>query len=315
MPATVTEKTFLKWPTGGVLGYKTREGENGEKLIDVVWCRTCSKHVNKIKANSKQSGAADIDAFVQGTSFVTRYTILRHIDKSKGHKLGLEYEDLENQALNRAKRPGGPIVIDSYVDDDDQSASARPTPSTGSSSSGSASGPGGKRQRRVDELIHTQAHEAYGKMFKTAYLLACDGLPLNKFKTLTAIQKANGVKLIHGCDSAGKAKEFIGYIADAIRDKIGVLVASAAAFSLLSDGSQARKTGMEKELIFVRIVRCGIPIYYCIALQDIPGDSTAENIKRAIDQVISLVKSCRCPRIYLPAVVSVCVYNNGLIQG
>ncbi|XP_014667320.1 PREDICTED: zinc finger protein 862-like [Priapulus caudatus] len=133
--------------------------------------------------------------------------------------------------------------------------------------------------------MRKQAEEAYRKLLQTAYIMACDGLPLSHFTTLVKVQRASGVNLIQGCDDSNKAREFVSFLADGIRDKLALIMASATAYSTLTDGSMARKTSSEKELVFVRLVRGGIPLYYCVALQDLSeyGDSTAENIKKAID--------------------------------
>lgn len=74
-------------------------------------------------------------------------------------------------------------------------------------------------------------------------------------------------------------------IAEAIRETVAVLLCNATAFSILTDGSQPRKTGSEKELVMVRVEKAGIPCYYVIALQDIDefGNPSADNLKRAID--------------------------------
>ena len=88
---------------------------------------------------------------------------------------------------------------------------------------------------------------------RSADMLAVDGRPL----TVVRIQKANGVKVIHGCDSNQKAREFIGIIANTVREKITDIVSKATAFSILSDGSQARKTSCEKELVLIRTVKYG----------------------------------------------------------
>ena len=60
----------------------------------------------------------------------------------------------------------------------------------------------------------------------------------------------------------------MSYLAESIRDKLAVILLSSKAFSILTDGSEARKTGMEKELIFVRVICGGITIYFGSALQD-----------------------------------------------
>ena len=62
-----------------------------------------------------------------------------------------------------------------------------------------------------------------------------------------------------GYDSQHCARELIHEISNSIREEISKLVADATAFSILSDGSQARKTGSEKELIFIRVMKNGTP--------------------------------------------------------
>ena len=117
------------------------------------------------------------------------------------------------------------------------------------------------------------------------YLLAVNNQPLSAFETAVKIQKSNGVKLIEGLDSSAKAKEFINYLADSARRKLLSILTEASFFSILTDGSQARKTGCEKELILARVVRSGESTFYCIGLQDIDsyGDATSDNLKLSID--------------------------------
>ena len=65
------------------------------------------------------------------------------------------------------------------------------------------------------------------------------------------------------------------------------MVNNAPFFSLLSDGSQARKTGEDKELLLTRIVRNGTPIYLLVNLLNMSefGGTDADSIKDAIDSV------------------------------
>ncbi len=76
-------------------------------------------------------------------------------------------------------------------------------------------------------------------------------------------------------------------LAETIRRKLAVILSSSTAFSVLSDGSQARKTASEKELVMVLTVRDGAPVCYVAALQEVDewGDATAINLKAAIDAV------------------------------
>ena len=110
-------------------------------------------------------------------------------------------------------------------------------------------------------------------------------LPFNKFQVLVKCLRDNKVKLIQGRDDHRACEEYVSYIAESIRDKLAVILSSAKAFSILTDGSKARKTGMEKELVFVRVIRGGIPVYFCAALQDCNefGGTDADSLKLAID--------------------------------
>ena len=64
-----------------------------------------------------------------------------------------------------------------------------------------------------------------------------------------------------------------------------VILSSSKAFSILTDGSEAKKTGMEKELIFVRAICGGILVYFCSVLQDCNefGGTNADSLKLDAD--------------------------------
>ena len=133
------------------------------------------------------------------------------------------------------------------------------TASTSSTASGNEQNT--SQQPRIDDTMHRLARAAYEKLMKSAYMLAVDGLPLSSFKTVVSVQKANGVRLITGNDNGHAAREFVHEIALAIKEKLALIMCSVRAFSLLCDGSQARKTGKEKELVLIRVVRGeGIPL-------------------------------------------------------
>lgn len=151
----------------------------------------------------------------------------------------------------------------------------------------STSRPTNPRQPRIDDTLHKNAKDAYKKLIKTAYLIAVGGIPLVHFETVVICQKANGVKLIHGCTSGKQAREFVHEIADAIREKLALIMCTVHSFGILTDGSQARKTSQEFELVLIRVVRGGIPLYYCVSLADMDawGDANADNLKLAIDDV------------------------------
>jgi hypothetical protein len=115
---------------------------------------------------------------------------------------------------------------------------------------------------------------------------------------MVKVQKANGVRLLKGIENSKKAQEFISYLGRSVRKKLSSLLSSSNTFASLSDGSQARKTGSEKELVYFRMVRGGIPVCYAAALQDVDsyGDATAENIKRSIDSTFLNKLDCKPER-------------------
>ena len=101
------------------------------------------------------------------------------------------------------------------------------------------------------------------------------------------IQKANGVQLISGADSNKKGYEIVDTISTTIRNKLTGLVKDANFFSILSDGSQARKTNSEKELVMARIVRNGQPQFLTLGLENMDeyGDAAADNLKKCQDNI------------------------------
>ena len=63
--------------------------------------------------------------------------------------------------------------------------------------------------------------------------------------------------------------EYLGSTVTAIEETVAVIMASSHFSSLLSDGSQARKTGSDKELVLIRVERGGILVYITLSLLQI----------------------------------------------
>jgi len=264
----VHRTTFERWGVQSYIGFHT----NDTQQVTDVWCKTCARHIKLILRDSRIRGQAKVDAqrYVTGTTFVTKHSVVRHLS-SQAHKIGLLLQ-FESEC----------------------------TPGPCSNSEINFI-----KQPRIDIAISRQADEAYKKLMTSAYLLAVDGQPLSTFKTIVRIQKANGVQLIEGIESATKCAEFVHTLSQAIRQKLSEILCSATAFSVLSDGSQARKTGSEKELILFRTSTNGNPVHYAVALQNIDtyGDATANNLKKSIDDVF-------LKKVPIPAEH----YKNGLIS-
>lgn len=90
-----------------------------------------------------------------------------------------------------------------------------------------------------------------------------------------------------GRDDSRAAKEFIHSIGVAVKAACEELIRKSPFISLLSDGSQARKTQEDKELMLTRIVRNGAPLYLLVDLLNMSeyGGTDANSIKEAIDSI------------------------------
>lgn len=127
----------------------------------------------------------------------------------------------------------------------------------------------GPKKPRVDTMHRVASTVAYKKLTRTAYELALKpSFPLSAFEVMVKCQPSNDVTLIDGKHDGRPAKEFIKSIYKAVTGKVAVILASKHAMSLFSEGSQARKTGAEKELVLIRMGRNGIYMYcqYCYLL-------------------------------------------------
>ena len=139
-------------------------------------------------------------------------------------------------------------------------------------------------QIRTQTSLKEPTKLAYKKLIEAAYSLAEGILPFNKFEVLVKCLRDNNVKLISGRDDNRACEEYVSYLAKSIRDKLTMILSSSKAYSI-SDGSETRTTGMEKELIFVHVIRGEIPIYFRSALQDRNefGGTDADSLKLAVD--------------------------------
>ena len=76
-------------------------------------------------------------------------------------------------------------------------------------------------------------------------------------------------------------------LADTLKKDIKLILLQVSAFSLAFDGSQPRKTGTEKELVYSKCAICGEAVELlldCIHVDDYGGDAC--DLKCAIDDVI-----------------------------
>ena len=78
------------------------------------------------------------------------------------------------------------------------------------------------------------------------------------------------------------AQEYIHYIANVVHEKVVTIVVSKGFKAMLSDGSQMRKNGNEKEVVLVSVEYFGISVYCVVSLLDMAtfGGTNADTLKK-----------------------------------
>ena len=229
-------RTFLSWGKEAIIGYKTTEQSN-RVFVNFVWCKVCARNEDAIKVHPTCKGKAkeSMLSYITGFNFVTKHTINRHLS-GKAHTIALEAENAKTSA-------------DRLTLDDAATATLR--------------------QPKINFALDKASDTAYRKMMWTAYEMSLEAtMPLKHFKVLVKCQRRNGVMLIKGKDNGTAAKEYIHSIADAIREKVADFIKSNSFFSILSDGSQARKVKTDKEMIMIRTEKSGLPCYFVVSLAE-----------------------------------------------
>ena len=141
--------------------------------------------------------------------------------------------------------------------------------------------------------MNSNTSQADRRMIKAAYKFAlCPQLSLKSFKLLVKCQRMHDVALISGNDDNHAVSEYLGSIVAGIQEKVAVIMANSHFFSLLSDGSQACRTGSDKELVLIKIQRGGIPIYITLSLLEMSdfGGTDSASLKEGIDQIFDKEK-------------------------
>ena len=231
----------------------------GKKMVNFVWCKVCAQYKEPILSKVKGSAKTSALSFINGTNFVTRHSVMRHLNggTGSGHHIVL--------VLERGKPKEQQIGID---------LSNKPVLS----------------QQSIVSLTKTSTKEGYTKLFRTAYELAMNPtISLAQFHTLVKVQRKNGVRLIEGHDDGKAAREFIHYIADTISEKTAAILGNSNFMSILTDGSQATKTGSEKGLVLIRTERNGIPVCFVASLLEMSewGGIDANSLKNGMDSNFS----------------------------
>lgn len=99
------------------------------------------------------------------------------------------------------------------------------------------------------------------------------------------MQKRNGVTFLSRKDDHHACAEFVHFLAESIKSDIKCILSSANFISAEMDGSEARKTKEEKELVYVKVVIRGQPVELFLKCQRMSefGGVDAEGTKKAFD--------------------------------
>ncbi|XP_064596785.1 zinc finger protein 862-like [Liolophura sinensis] len=265
-PETVHQKTFEKWPFKEEFRVLATDSDGN---ITKLQCKICADNLAAIRAEAARrnvKGAAfnGIVNLADGVECVHRGNLSRHI------------------------KPGG------LHDWAKQRFGKSPVAST--SSAPQAGPPSGSGQRRIDILIDQTSSTAYRHLFNTALCIVRHERPFSDFRSLVTLQRKNGIKLLSGKDTDKCCRQFVSIMAAILRQDIAKMLLRSNFFSGLMDGSQARKTGSEKELIYAKIAVNGCTVELLVKCQDMAeiGGEDARSLKQAYDQ--AFLDSCEVPK-------------------
>ena len=251
---------FNSWGKGSVLGYKTEES-NSISYVNFIWCKVCARNSNSLLNHHKCKGEVknSIKTFINGTNGVTKHAVDRHL-KGKMHELALSIE--------REKPASKRMII-------------------------SQEGASSHQHQEISQQSPPVSRDLHTTPTRNCFVPRMSSSQFwfffyKHFSVLVRCQKQNGVSLIQGKQDGKAAREFICSIGEAITEKVAVVLAGSDFMSILSDGSQARKTRSEKELVLTRVERGGLPCYFNVtSLVEMAdhGGTNAESIKKGIDHV------------------------------
>ena len=122
-------------------------------------------------------------------------------------------------------------------------------------------------------------------LFHTAYFVAYEDLAFTKFDKLCNLQSPNGVKIETLYTNDTRAREFVGFIAEALRQGQSDPLHQVKYISVMSDSSTDRSLN-EQEIIYIRnINHCAIPQSLYVGLGAIRR-ADGKGILEVIDQVL-----------------------------
>ena len=272
---TVSKKTFMKWD--GSEDFDIEIDENQDVLE--VRCKICTTYLHDIR---REARSRDIKGSVLKS-------LLNYVDGVRGAHKGNFMRHIKTGGLHEwAKHTFSKIQPDD-----------KPSQS-------STSGVREKNQKSIEQATISSPAiiDNYRRLFSTALFIALKERPLSDFSDLIDLQKKNGIKFLHGKTHDKACGEFVDHLAETLRKDLITILELVTFLSLTMDGSQPRKTGFEKELVYTKVVIRGKAVELllkCIHMNDFGG--TADDLKRAID---SVMEEYNASEVYKTRLISLC---------
>lgn len=176
------------------------------------------------------------------------------------------------------------------------------------------------KQTTLTKCIAVSVRKNYTLLFNTALSLVLGEKPLSDFPFAIKMQKRNGVNFNPGKDDEHACAIFVHFLAEAVRNDIKSILGMANFFAGEMDGSEARKTREEKELVYCKVVIRGQPVELLLRCQKMNdfGGVDAACTKKAFDDAFTK-KYGVSPERYNNHLVAVCAdgasVNMGRISG
>ena len=86
--SSVLYSTFSKWNVSHVIGHTSEFDQLNREIVVKVWCKLCAKHSEKIRKELRGRSVGEVDKYINGTDFITKYTVTRHL-RSQVHQSSL----------------------------------------------------------------------------------------------------------------------------------------------------------------------------------------------------------------------------------
>ena len=123
-----------------------------------------------------------------------------------------------------------------------------------------------KKQPTVSESFLLSNTDHYTKLFRSVLSSLEEEFAFIELKPIVGLQKANGLPIMFANKINDKAfAELAEIISEDVKDKVSYFINQSRFNTISGDPSKARKTGEEKELVFLKILTdCIKGVFYLL---------------------------------------------------